>query len=154
MEVGYKNLYQSLASSQARLRWKRCSHTYWGMKGSLSPSRCLKLTQKLLILSHSLCRRIRAQPEGSIAEGYILEETITFCSRYLEGVETLFNRPRRNDDDNENGSSYLFNACGRPIGEVKVINLNHKSKMQIHRYVLTQFQKVLQPFEREFLSQK
>ncbi|XP_057518337.1 uncharacterized protein LOC130799249 [Amaranthus tricolor] len=43
--------------------------------------------------------RNRAQPEGYIAEGYILEETITFCSRYLEGVETLFNRPRRNDDD-------------------------------------------------------
>ncbi|XP_057537982.1 uncharacterized protein LOC130815510 [Amaranthus tricolor] len=57
-------------------------------------------------------------------------------------------RPRRNDDDNENGSSYLFNACGRPVGEVKVINLNHKSKMQIHRYVLTQFQELLQPFER------
>ena len=31
--------------------------------------------------------RNRAQPEGSIAEGYILEVTITFCSRYLEGVD-------------------------------------------------------------------
>ena len=92
--------------------------------------------------------RNRAQPEGSSAEGYTLEETITFCSRYLDGVETLFNRPPRNDDDNENGSSYLFNACVRPVGEVKVINLNHKSKMQIHRYVLTQFQELLQPFER------
>ena len=92
--------------------------------------------------------RNRAQPEGSIAEGYILEETITFCSRYLEGVETLFNRPRCNDDDNENGSSDLFNVCGQPVGEVKVINLNHKSKMQIHRYVLTKFQELLQPFER------
>ncbi|XP_057528460.1 uncharacterized protein LOC130807317 [Amaranthus tricolor] len=81
--------------------------------------------------------RNRGQPEGSIAEGYILEETITFCSRYLEGVETLFNRPRRNNDDNENAPSYLFNASGRPVGEVKLINLNHKSKIQIHCYVLT-----------------
>ena len=82
--------------------------------------------------------RNRAQLEGSIAEGYILEETITFCSRYL-GVETVFNRPHRNDDDNENAFSYFFNAGGWPIGKVKLINLNHKSKMQIHRYVLTQF---------------
>ena len=35
----------------------------------------------------------KAQPEGSIAEGYKLEETITFCSRLLERVETVFNRP-------------------------------------------------------------
>lgn len=91
--------------------------------------------------------RNKAQPEGSIAEGYILEETVTFCSRYLEGVETVFNRQRRNDDDDANLSSYLFNSCGRPIGEVKAIDLTHKSKMQIHRYVLTQFQELLQPFE-------
>ncbi|XP_038982201.1 uncharacterized protein LOC120110683 [Phoenix dactylifera] len=31
--------------------------------------------------------RNRAYPEGSIAEGYIADECLTFCSRYLEGVE-------------------------------------------------------------------
>ncbi|XP_065619438.1 uncharacterized protein LOC136063250 [Quercus suber] len=37
----------------------------------------------------------RTAPEGSIAEGYIVEECLTFCSRYMEGVETIFNRPTR-----------------------------------------------------------
>jgi uncharacterized protein DUF4218 len=93
--------------------------------------------------------RNKAQLEGFISEGYILEETITFCSRYLEGVETVFNRQRRNDDDNDAySSSYWFNSCGRTIGQVKVITLPNKSKVQIHRYVLTQFQELIQPFEQ------
>ncbi|GJU31943.1 uncharacterized protein Tco_1175532 [Tanacetum coccineum] len=36
---------------------------------------------------------------GSIAEGYVAEEALTFCSRYLkDDVETRFNRLGRNDD--------------------------------------------------------
>ncbi|XP_020111543.1 uncharacterized protein LOC109726394 isoform X2 [Ananas comosus] len=42
--------------------------------------------------------RNKAHPEGSIAEGYLVEECLIFCSRYLEGVETRFNRPVRNYD--------------------------------------------------------
>ncbi|GJV27457.1 hypothetical protein Tco_1383905 [Tanacetum coccineum] len=42
--------------------------------------------------------RNKAKPEGSIAEGYVAEEALTFCSRYLKDVETRFNRPGRNDD--------------------------------------------------------
>ncbi|KAH7842091.1 hypothetical protein Vadar_001397 [Vaccinium darrowii] len=37
--------------------------------------------------------RNKAYPEASIAEGYMAEECLTFCSRYFESVETLFNRP-------------------------------------------------------------
>nr|GEX64846.1 hypothetical protein [Tanacetum cinerariifolium] len=40
--------------------------------------------------------RYKAKPEGSIAEGYVAEEALTFCSYYLKGVETRFNRPDRN----------------------------------------------------------
>ncbi|GJX69164.1 hypothetical protein Tco_0304891 [Tanacetum coccineum] len=43
--------------------------------------------------------RNKAKPEGSIAEGYVAEEALTFCSRYLKDVETRFNHPGRNDDD-------------------------------------------------------
>jgi len=39
--------------------------------------------------------RNRVAPEGCIAEGYIVEECLTFCSRYMEGVETIFNRLTR-----------------------------------------------------------
>ena len=43
--------------------------------------------------------RNKAQPEGSIAEGYLVEEILTFCSRYFDdSLETRFNWPRRVDD--------------------------------------------------------
>ena len=60
--------------------------------------------------------RNRAQPEGSMAEGYIAQECLTFCSRYFEGVETVFNRPQRNDDTILNDEMYLFNTGGQPKG--------------------------------------
>ena len=34
----------------------------------------------------------KARPEGSIAEGYIVNECLTFYSMYLHGIETKFNR--------------------------------------------------------------
>ncbi|KAL4038879.1 hypothetical protein IC575_002515 [Cucumis melo] len=42
--------------------------------------------------------RNKARPEGSIAEGYVMNESSTFCSRYLRGIETRFTRDERNDD--------------------------------------------------------
>lgn len=40
--------------------------------------------------------RNMARPEGSIAEAYVVDECLTFCSRYLDDVETRFNREGRN----------------------------------------------------------
>ena len=40
--------------------------------------------------------RNRARPEGSIAETYIADECLIFCSKYMDGVETRFNREPRN----------------------------------------------------------
>jgi len=39
----------------------------------------------------------KACPEGCIAERYIQNECLTFCSRYLSMTETKFNRVDRND---------------------------------------------------------
>jgi len=36
--------------------------------------------------------RNRARPEGSIVEAYIADECLTFCSTYMDDVETRFNR--------------------------------------------------------------
>ncbi|XP_058210407.1 uncharacterized protein LOC131322874 isoform X2 [Rhododendron vialii] len=66
--------------------------------------------------------RNKACPEGSIVEGYIAEECLTFCSRYLDTVETVFNRPPRNVE----GST----------GLISHFELDQKSWMQAHRYVL------------------
>lgn len=41
--------------------------------------------------------RNKAYPEGSIAEGYILEECMTFCSRFLDDVNTKMNRQERHE---------------------------------------------------------
>ncbi|TYJ99703.1 putative transposase [Cucumis melo var. makuwa] len=42
--------------------------------------------------------RNKARPEGSIAETYVMNESRTFCSRYLCGIEIQFTRDERNDD--------------------------------------------------------
>ncbi|XP_074294088.1 uncharacterized protein LOC141621619 [Silene latifolia] len=80
--------------------------------------------------------RNKSQPEGSIAEGYILEETITFCSRYLEGVETIYNRSKRNDDVIQDMDCYLYQSGGKVIGVIEKVRLDDKSLKQAHRYVL------------------
>ena len=40
--------------------------------------------------------RNKAHPEGSVAEGYILEECLTFCSRFLD-MDTKLNRVDRHE---------------------------------------------------------
>ncbi|XP_028087696.1 uncharacterized protein LOC114288392 [Camellia sinensis] len=59
----------------------------------------------------------KAHPEGSIAEAYIFKECTTFCSMYLDGVETLFNRPERNYDVGDRGPGLaVFTQTVRPFG--------------------------------------
>jgi hypothetical protein len=41
--------------------------------------------------------RNKAHPEGSIAEGYISEECLTFCARFLEDVDTKLNQADRHE---------------------------------------------------------
>ena len=43
--------------------------------------------------------RNAAKPEGSISEGYVVNEVLTFCSRYFNDLETRFKRLVMNDDD-------------------------------------------------------
>ena len=60
--------------------------------------------------------------EGSIAEGYIAEECLTFRSHYFKSVETLFNRSVRNVEES--------------MGAVVSIILDSNSRIQAHHYVL------------------
>ena len=50
------------------------------------------------LCTHKHFVRNKSHPEGSIAERYIAEECVTFCSRYLHGIETRFDRLERNYD--------------------------------------------------------
>ena len=65
--------------------------------------------------------RNKAQPDGSIAEGYTVSEFMTLCSRYLNEIETKFNHLERNYDNEDNCHEKLsiFSHPGGPIGEAK-----------------------------------
>jgi hypothetical protein len=66
--------------------------------------------------------RNKYRPEASIAEGYIADECLTFCSRYLNGgIQTKFNKVARNFDG--------------PIGDGVMITLDSVVWEQAHRYV-------------------
>ncbi|XP_042980097.1 uncharacterized protein LOC122310279 [Carya illinoinensis] len=71
----------------------------------------------------------KARPEGSIAEAYIHIECLTFCSMYLQDVETKFNRVDRNIDgggeDTIDGFS-IFNQHVRPLGISSNVKLDDK----------------------------
>ncbi|GLT29175.1 hypothetical protein SLA2020_040570 [Shorea laevis] len=97
----------------------------------------------------------KTHPEGSIVEAYLSNECLTFCSRYLEGVETRFNRPLHNDDEDDKDHSNeveenLITPLGRPLGRAQIpmainlkkrkrvrrIKLDSQSFLQAHRYIL------------------
>lgn len=60
--------------------------------------------------------------EGFIAEGYIVEVCLTFCSRYMHGFETIFIRPIRIVKNSTSMVSYFT------LGQTELI--------QAHRYIL------------------
>ena len=74
----------------------------------------------------------RARPEGSIANGYLAEECLTFCSRYMKDTETRLCRPERNDDDNVDEST----GRGRTIGAAIIKSLSRDELDKAHRNVL------------------
>lgn len=62
--------------------------------------------------------RNKTHPEGSIVEGYVHVECLTFCSMYLNDIETRYHRPERNSDLIEPPSSHLsvFSQKVHPLG--------------------------------------
>ena len=99
--------------------------------------------------------RNKSRPEGSIAEAYLVEECLSFCSRYLhESVQTKFNRRPRNNDDcgsNEVDTFNLFPNKGCPLGGKKgdPFVIDDKSRTQAHAYVLNNCDQV-QEYVRYF----
>jgi hypothetical protein len=82
--------------------------------------------------------RNKARPEGCIAESYIYNECLTFCSMYLSGIETKFNREERNYDggkDNDRELS-IFSTSARPFGASKYETLSEQEFKKIQWYIL------------------
>ena len=80
--------------------------------------------------------RNRAQPEGSTAKGYLIEEHPTFCSRCFGRTDTIFNHLQRNKDELVDANLYLFNSGGHCLRKQDVIRFDSKNVDQAHRYVL------------------
>jgi hypothetical protein len=66
--------------------------------------------------------RNRARPEGSIAEACIADECLTFCSRYMDDVETRFNREPRNKGFS-NEDAYSVDVFGHGVNFTSAIEL-------------------------------
>ncbi|KAL0370660.1 UNVERIFIED_CONTAM: hypothetical protein Sangu_0384100 [Sesamum angustifolium] len=62
----------------------------------------------------------KAFPEGSMVEGYNVEECLTFCSMYLNDIETQFNKVERNYEKFSGSSQHslsVFSENSRLIGK-------------------------------------
>ncbi|XP_015698788.1 uncharacterized protein LOC102716551 [Oryza brachyantha] len=88
--------------------------------------------------------RTKSHPEGSIAKGYLFDESLTFCSRYLQG-ETRFTRRVRNDEglhrETRRGPPYFCNI-GRGLVGKCAVTLDDKTWLQAHRYVLFNYDNI------------
>ncbi|RVW36288.1 hypothetical protein CK203_103040 [Vitis vinifera] len=75
------------------------------------------------------------RPEGCIAECYLAEETVEFCTEYLSGTHAI-GIPKSNNYDNK---------FGRPITGGRSTNIDHKLWLQAHHYVLENTT-IIQPY--------
>ncbi|KAK6928914.1 protein of unknown function DUF4216 [Dillenia turbinata] len=88
-------------------------------------------------LSHAIslaCRKMgtlkgyvhnKARPEGCIAKRYIDNECLSFCSVYLQDLESKVTREERNDEmEKASGELSIFSFKGRPFGGPKYTELS------------------------------
>jgi hypothetical protein len=74
--------------------------------------------------------RNRSQPEGSSVEAYVADECLTFCSKYMDDVDTRFNREPRNKGFSDEeaygvdvfGHGVNFTSTSEPLFEDSAID--------------------------------
>ncbi|RVW59097.1 hypothetical protein CK203_113303 [Vitis vinifera] len=81
------------------------------------------------------------RPEGCIVECYLAEEAVEFCTEYLSGTHAI-GIPKSNNYDNK---------FGRPITGGRSTNIDHKSWLQAHHYVLENTI-IVQPYIEEHMN--
>ncbi|CAN6576369.1 unnamed protein product [Malus baccata var. baccata] len=103
--------------------------------------------------------RNKGRREGSIAEAYLVDECLSFCSMYLRGVESRRTRRGRNEDGIGRGVSggfSIFDSKGCYMGSGEHVELDLNALDQCHRYILNNCDEV-NPFRsqrEEFLKTK
>ncbi|XP_070662263.1 uncharacterized protein [Malus domestica] len=106
------------------------------------------IEQYLQMLKHYV--RNKGRPEGSIAEAYLVDECLSFCSMYLRDVESRRTRKGRNEDGIGRGvfgglSIFDSKGCYMGSGENVMLDLNVLDRC--HRYILNNCDEV-HPFRR------
>lgn len=84
--------------------------------------------------------RNRARLEGSIAKTYVVNDALTFCSMYLSGIETIFNRLERNCVEEVavvREKLFVFQTRYRPIGKMTPITLDETLQNKAKWYICT-----------------
>ncbi|RVW62229.1 hypothetical protein CK203_061630 [Vitis vinifera] len=79
--------------------------------------------------------------KGCIAECYLAEEAVEFCTEYLSGTHAI-GIPKSNNYDKK---------FGRPITGGRSTNIDHKSWLQAHHYVLENTT-IVQPYIEEHMN--
>ena len=76
--------------------------------------------------------RNKIKPKGCIAEGYLADDFLTFCSRYMEGVETKFNHGPRNYINMEPNRETLpiFQTTRQHLGKIYTKTLDKDTKVK------------------------
>ena len=72
-----------------------------------------------------------ARPEGCIAERYLSEECLRYCSKYMKQAENVGSRHIRNED-------YQDETCleGHPLSKGVPITISPTMLSIAHRYIL------------------
>ena len=78
--------------------------------------------------------------EGSIAEGYLFDESLVFCSRYLDSGTWL--NLARNDGVLDDDAPSFFRNIGRGLAGKRIVMLDNKTWLQAHRYVLFNYDNI------------
>ncbi|XP_071714685.1 uncharacterized protein [Rutidosis leptorrhynchoides] len=88
--------------------------------------------------------RNKSKPEGSIVEGYLAEECLSFCSMYLDSdVETIHNKSSRNHDDGGDENVLpIFCMAGRLIGATNVVKLGYDTLAIAHSHMLFNYSEI------------
>uniref|UniRef100_A0A151UHT1 Uncharacterized protein n=1 Tax=Cajanus cajan TaxID=3821 RepID=A0A151UHT1_CAJCA len=88
--------------------------------------------------------RNKARTEGSIIEGYVAEECMTFCARYLIDMDSRLNRPDKYIDCKsvDRTTLSMFKINNRPIGGGSWGNMNLSKIQQAHFYILQNCEEV------------
>lgn len=78
--------------------------------------------------------RNRARPEGSIAEGYVADECLTFCSRYMDDVNTVYNKEPRNSAF-EDLDAYDVQVFGHGVKFISACNYGEEDPEEVKKMV-------------------